>query len=352
MKLWRKYLFQKSALLFGLLLFCFFSIFVLVDLSFQGIRFVTKGEAPWSDVLVYYLNQFTLHLELFCCLSFLLSTFKILSDLNQKRELVSLQMAGISKQKIAGPLFSFAFLICLACYCNAEWMAPRAQMASIHFRQSYAKKKQTTEPPLYTQTLTDGSQLIFQRFDPHKKELFDLFWVRSAKEIWYMKYLQIDTHPFQARYVDLLTRDAQHKLQKKQSFETCFLDQLPFDLQILSLKDFLSASHRPLSTLFQQARVKSSERAPILSHLHSKLALPLLPFVIVLAIAPPALRFARFRPTRLFIACSLFGLLAFLTLMDGLVILGENQILSPALAIWAPLVLSSLIFFPSFLKMR
>lgn len=349
MKLWQRTLLKQMLLHFFFVLFCLFSIYVLIDLSFQGVRYMTKGSASGLQVLLYYFYQFTLHFELFAGLSFLLSASKILFDLNAKRELVALQMAGLSSQALLTPLFVFAAVLSCACYSNQQWVAPEAKIASQEFRQAHAKKKK--EHPLYAQTLEDGSQVIFQRFYKEKKELFDLFWVRSSQDIWYIKELQIGSFPFVGHAVDHFTRDATQLLQKEESFVWKEFPELSGQIKT-SLQPLIPIEHRPLSTLLQQAKIKSRDQPSIVSHLHYKLALPLLPFLILFAISPVALRFSRTLSPFWTTACSLFALLGYIVFLEGLVILGENQILPAAWAIWSTFGLSLLILLPSFYKMR
>jgi lipopolysaccharide export LptBFGC system permease protein LptF len=69
----------------------------------------------------------------------------------------------------------------------------------------------------------------------------------------------------------------------------------------------------------------------------------------LLGAAPIAMRYGRNRPLFLIVACSLLALISFKTMIDSMLILGENQVLAPWVAIWVPMVgvflLTSLSFF-------
>jgi lipopolysaccharide export LptBFGC system permease protein LptF len=116
------------------------------------------------------------------------------------------------------------------------------------------------------------------------------------------------------------------------------------------LQRFVAYENRSLSTLFHQALSDSADKPNIFSHLHYKLALPLFPFLILLAIGPFSLKFSRSLPFFFFAACALFAFAALCTILDGMLILGENRVLSPFIAIWTPLLFAFGISARFFLK--
>ena len=83
-------------------------MFVIVDLSIHSVRFFADGKANIIAVFLYYLHSFSMHLELFFALAFLLSSLKVLFDLTHNSELIALQMAGLSNRRLTGPLFILA----------------------------------------------------------------------------------------------------------------------------------------------------------------------------------------------------------------------------------------------------
>jgi len=340
MTLWFRYLFSRLAKTFLFLLFCIFSIYVIVDLSVNSVRFFSSGGTTFIEISLYYLRNFAKHLELFFPLSFLLSAMKVLFDLNAYRELVALQMAGLSKKKLLSPFYLFAILLSSVCYINCEWIAPDAQDSANEFRSAHAKKKKKKREHLFTLSLEDETELIYQSFDPSEKQLFDVYWICSADDIWHMKYLKIDPKPPSGRHVDRLTRNEMKQFEKKESFDKRDFPELSWDDDGAALQRFVPFENRSLSNLYQQARSNSADKQSLFTHLHYKLALPMLSFLAILAISPFSMRFSRSLPVFLFASLSLFGFIALCTILDGMLILGENKVLPPYIAIWGPLLLS------------
>jgi len=140
--------------------------------------------------------------------------------------------------------------------------------------------------------------------------------------------------------VDHLVRTKQ--LEKTECFEHRVFSELP---QITE-SPFIPLEHRPISLLWKQA-IKPNAR----SHLHSKLMMPLLPVLTLLVIAPFALTFSRKKRAGVFVALSLFGFVTLTTLCESLLILGENQVLPPLVAIWTPVWLILVLAMPRFARL-
>ncbi len=335
MKIWHRYFLKQFASTFFFLLFCIFTVYVLVDLSIHGVRFIYKSSVEALDLFLYYLHHFAMHLELFLPLTFLLSTLKVLFDLNSHLELVALQMAGLSRKKLLLPFFAFASFLSLVCYVNSQWLAPSATFAAKTFDSSYGKKKKRGKGQhVQAIALSDDSELVYQLYDEKKQELFDVFWVRSNSDIWHMKTLQIN--PPIGYFVDHFQR--KKLLEKTESFDQKTFDDLPLTVETAP-KPFVPFESRSLTTLLREAIYDSSERAMVRTHLHYKIALPLLPLLLLFTIAPSTLLFSRNRPTFLIVATSLFGFISLMIIYDSLLILGENQVLAPWLAMWLPFAL-------------
>lgn len=348
-KLWQRHLFQRLLKTFSLFLVSLFIVYVLIDLSVNSVRFFSLGNADAAEISLYYARKFAKHLGLFFPLGFLLSSLKVLFDLNLHKELVALQMAGLSKKKLLSPFFFFAFLLSACSYANEQWIAPQAQDAADAFRAAHAKRKKQNFERLFTPFLEDGTELVYRRFDSKEKRLSDVYWIRSNEDVWHMKYLEID--PPRALFADHFQRRGPLRLDKTESFEEKPLPDLRWEEEE-NLYKFVPLENRPLSELFQKAPSASVSRPGLLSQLHYKLALPLIPFLVLFGISPFALRFSRNLSAFLAAACGLFSLVALMTLLDGMLILAEGQILPPLLAIWGPLLLLFLALFRPFLKLK
>ena len=336
MKIWKRYLLFRlySTVLF--ILCCLFGVYLVIDLSIHSVRFFADGKANAIAVILYYINCFSMHLDLFFALSFLLSTLKVLFDLTHHSELIALQMAGLSNRRLTGPLFILAATLSLLSFANAQWLSPYASDSIDSFRQEYAKrKKQAAREHVHAVTFDDGSEIVYQRFDPRRKILFDAYWIRNPNELWHIKILELNQTPLLGRFVDQLTRNESGQITINHSYESRPFPDLPLEAS-KALQKFIPFENRPLLTLFFQSFSKSADREMIRANLHYKLSLPLLPILIAVALPPILLRFSREKATFLIAACSLFSLIALLTILDGMLILAENRVIAPSIALWTP----------------
>lgn len=335
MKIWQRYLLRQLATLFTVVLLCIFAVYVMVDLSIHGVRFLSKESAGGSELVIYYLRSFAAHFDLFIPLSFLLSSLKVLFDFNSRFEQVALLMAGVPRKKLLVPFFGFALCLTIFSYVNGEWLSPVATYEAQEFKIAHSKhKKKFRRDRVHAIALEDESELVYQHFDQTERALCDVFWIRSPQDIWHFKTLRIGVSPVTGICADHFLRTP--KLEKAESFPLISLPQLALGQEIAP-HPFVPFECRPISTLFYEALHASADRASVRTHLHYKLALPFLSPLLLCAIAPFCLSFNRNRPTYLIVALSLSMLIAMMILFDSLLILGANQVLPSWVAIWTPL---------------
>jgi lipopolysaccharide export system permease protein len=344
-KLWQRYIFFKIVKTFFFLLVCFFLLYFFVDLSVHGVRFFSKSN--FNQVILYYLYTFSTLFELFVTLAFLLASMRTLTDLGTHREILALQMAGLSKKKLLLPYFLFALLLGVACYGNGQFFAPQAQDVTSHFKTSHKHKKNRLEKNyLYSKSMPCGSEIVYHLFDASQNELVDLFWLQDKENIWHMKTFQINSRTGQ--FVHHLI-NCNGKLQNKESF--AFKDFPELQVDALIAQKFIPPESRSLTVLLSQAFSPSTDMIRIRSHLYYKLVSPLLPFIVLLAIAPLCLIFSRYKSFFLLTAAAIFSLIALKVILDGMLILGENQVLSAEAAILAPIALILILIFPKFMRL-
>lgn len=322
-------------------------MYIIIDLSAHGVRFFSKANTP--TILLYYLNIFSMQLDLFLSLTFLLSSLKVLVDLNVHRELVALQMAGISKKRLLSPFFLWALCLGFLSYANSQWCIPYAGKYSHDFKAAYKAKKKVKELKLYRTPLEDQSELVYRTFDPETEELIDVFWVRSASDIWHMKTFHIQN--LEARSVHHLVRDEHQLLVKQESLSSKRFAEMPWDEGLIRHR-FIPYESRPLSTLLMQAYGRPADARIVFSHTFYKLLTPLIPCLILIAMGPMALRYTRKLAVVLLFAVCIFGLLSLKTILDGMLILGENQVLPSYVAIFSPILVVLLGAVPQFVRMR
>jgi lipopolysaccharide export LptBFGC system permease protein LptF len=344
MKLWQRYLLRRLAKSFLLFILCILSLYIVVDISINGVKFFSKETTTLGSVLLNYLSHFAQYLDLFFSLSFLLASLRILVDTSMHGELTALHMAGLSEARLLTPFILFALCLAAGSYVNSQWLSPGAHDAADAFQVKHSKGKERKEK-VFTASLEDGTELVYRKFDPEKGELFDVFWIRSPEDIWHIKSLKVDPSPPSGRYADHLQRSQDGPFEKTESFLVRSFPDIPWQGEA-PLQRFVPFENRPLGLLIRQALLASSEKTFVQSHLHYKLAKPLIPLLLVLSLGPYAMRFRRGRNLFFFFACSVFGLVGLLTLLDSCLILAENQVLAAWMAIWAPLLSILLISLP------
>ncbi len=345
MKIWNLYLLKSLAKTFFFLFFLIFILYTVVDLSMNGVRFFSHGSLNFFEVAKYYVFTFSNLHAFFFPLTFLLAFLKVFLDLTRHNELIALQMAGLSQKKLLTPFFVFATLLVLASYLHQELLAPSTQRVALAFRTKHAKHKRKNSPHLYNIALQDKSELVYQSFE--NDQLFDVYWLKNNQDFWYMKYLKLN--PTKGLFVDHFQRKTTGKLEKTESFSEISFPQIAIDPNI-RLENFIPLESRPLSMMLKGSLLKNSERKNILCYLHYTLAAPLISFLLLFAISPFVFRFSRSKNGFVIIALSLFGFIAFKTILDGMMILGENQVLPSYLAIWGPILVSLSVVIPRFVR--
>lgn len=334
MKIWHRYLFFRLIKTFLFILFSIFFLFVFIDLSTRGGKLFGKGLLPAIETAFYYVYQFSNYLSLFFPLSFLLASIQVLLDLNVHHELVALQMGGLSRRKLASPFLILASFLSLLLLANFQWVTPKTSAEASAYVKAYARhKKKPLRTNLHTLILQDGSEIVYQTFDKEKKELFDVFWLESESSIWHSKYFQID--PPVGRFVDRFQRK-DHLWQRAERHETFSFPNLSID-EKTAFQPFIPYERRSLWQLASHAFTKTPEQPKLLAHLLYKLTSPLLLFLSFFAIAPTCFTFSRSKSAFKILSLSLFGFLASTMILDSLLVLGENQVISPLLAFICPL---------------
>jgi lipopolysaccharide export LptBFGC system permease protein LptF len=254
-------------------------------------------------------------------------------------------------------------------YANHEWIAPRAVKDINAFKRSKSRKLHQ-QKRIQTLSLEDGSELVYQTFDAKTSQFFDVFWICSPKEIWIMQSLSFAQKPPKSptppkppkppkpigRGAEHLLRTSSGLLEKVESFDVHLFENMP--MSHLGIPgEIIPFEGRTLSTLYRESFNPTTTQSGGLStsaqtHLHRKLALPLLPLLALIAIAPFAMTFSRHKRAFSLVAISVFGFALFMTLYDSLIILGEHRMISPIAAMWLPILAAFAFAGRRFWKMR
>src|SRR5581483_5803542 len=121
----------------------------------------------------------------------------------------------------------------------------------------------------------------------------------------------------------------------------------------LPRKGFIPIENRSLSELYKlgfKEKSSSYAKTELRTQFFYKSIMPFLSLIVVFAVSPFCVFYARKIPIFFIYAMALFGYITFFTLMDASVILGENHIVSPFLAVFAPFALCSAASFWKFYR--
>jgi lipopolysaccharide export system permease protein len=353
MTLWRRYFFYEICKVFTFFLVAFFFLYALLDFSMHMDDFFKDSHLQVVQICSYYGCHFLKRADFLLPLSLLVATIKVLTTFNHRREWMVLQVAGLSTKTLLTPFFVVAALCATFNYANFEFFLPKALLNmetfhATHFKSSHRAKRKEL---IHLLTLKDNSKLVYQSYSPEKDAFFDVLWVRSPDDIWRMKFLSANPDTPTAQYVDHLTRSPEGFLAKTESYETFSFSDLKWRPSMTG-KSFIPFESRSLKELlrFKKQTATPYEIPKIMTQICYKCAVPLLSLFVVLTVSPFCLRFSRQQNLFFIYALGIFGLLSLYTLLDATVVLGEYAVLSPVVAIFAPLLLVTIPFIWKFVK--
>lgn len=344
-KIWQRYILGNLLKGFLFFLFCFFFLYSLIDFSTHAQDFFVKGSLNFPKFSSFYSYQFIKRLELLLPLSLLISSIRTLTTLNANRELVALQASGLSLKKIFRPFFQLAIVCSLLGYCNEEVFIPKWTASFTEAKHARTKNplKKFSHKQFTVLSLNDSSKLIYQRFDPEKNAFFDVYWISSFNDIWRMKYLSADPKEPVGQFVDHIVRNKDGLLEKTESFDLKHISSLKWDFHQLNKKQS-SIKHQKISQLTKlMLENKDNQsfhlKSEIQTYFFRKLAMPLLPFLILIGVLPFCIRYSRIPPIFMIYGPSLLAFVVFFMLMNAMTIIGENRIIPPFIAVFSPLIL-------------
>ena len=271
----------------------------------------------------------------------LIACVKTLCTLNTHNELVALMASGIRLKTLMLPFIAFGLCFTFAIYFNTEVLQPQAMKYHKHLDYTRAKAKQKTHhhPMIQQIPLEDSSSIVFQNYEPDAERFYDAYWIRSIDDIYRIRYLYPNMTIPKGAFVEHLQRDAQGTLAMTEIVAEKQFDDMHFNqatlLESVTTPDALSISAMK-EKIATQGELLSEKDARLLTTYYHKLAMPWLCLLAVIAPMPLCTRFSRTLPVFFIYALSIFGLVAFYLIMNSAMVLGERQVMPPAVAIWLP----------------
>jgi lipopolysaccharide export system permease protein len=344
-KLWERYVFYELLKVFLFFVFGFYLLYTLIDYSIHARHFSKIQDLTWVDLITYYFYLFIKRLDLVLPLALLIATNKVLLYLNQKNEMMALLVGGLKKIELLRPFFILASFITVVLFLNFEFTIPSSLNYLENFENKHFKKNISNNfdfPSTYCIPIENGGKLIFSKYLTLTKTFEDVFYIQSQDEIWKIKTLKTSDSYSEGFYVEHLIRDENDLLIKGRSYERLIFPGLIIDLSFRK-KAILPFEHRSLSSLYSLMSSLNPlylENAfRIQTQFFFKLFMRFISFLVIIACAPFCMTFSRRLPIFMIYAMSIFGVVAFFTVMDTAVILGENHLFLPFLAITTPFLL-------------
>lgn len=352
--IWERYFLKELVKMFLLFLGIFYALYMLVDYSsHMGSVSHHHSKLDIQEFFLHYSSEFVVRAEILVPFALLIAFIKIFCELNIQNELVALLAAGYSKKRLLAPAISFALLITLSLYFNTEFLLPKASKKLQHLNERYVHKKRHIKPIVRHVLLEDGTTLLFRFWNESLKKFEEALWVRSIDEIWHIKKLNPYTSPPTGEFIDILTRTKEGLLALSNSYPLKEIDNMRFNKKRL-LETITPPHELALSALSKKLpglnSLTSEKEARILTAFYRKMALPWLALLAVLAVAPSCLRFSRQFSVFFIYAAAIFGLLSLYLIMDAATVLGDRQVLTPLIAIFAPFTFFSFLFIFRFLR--
>ena len=337
MKLWKRTLLKEFLLTFLLIIMGSFLLFVTLDYSMHA-------KVLHANIILYYLAQFSKYGEIFIPTALLIATIKVLSTSNSRNELLALKVAGISSKRILAPFLLCGVFFAALLWLNFETFQPKA-FAYINHSEVKKRLKKTEVYPLM---LSDSSLIVYGHFDPKEKKFSDVYWLKNFDQLFAIKNLYCDNKKPRGDEVDCIVRNSDNRMKRGEHLINYTFTDMPLETE--SVASLVSPPKwQSISELFQNIRGTdfsslTNKEAAIATFLTYKLTLPLGALLAILGPAAACFTIRRGIPIFFIYAISLFSLITFFTLLNASVILGENQVVAPFVAVLTPVMLFSLIF--------
>jgi len=343
-KLYKRYLFREFASTVIFFLLSFYTLYIVID-AMAHIDLIAKH--PQASLwLSFYTASFFKRLDILLPFAVALSSCRVCNKMQQNGEIVALLASGISKKALLRPLVLVTLLFITTVFFSYEWGLPRAITFIDHVEAHtfHKTKKSDPLPGLNEIMLDDNSKLVFSDFDIEKKEFYNIFWIRSANKIYYIKKLDFSTKYPTGYYVEHILRNPSQVLEKVSSFEKWEFKTLKIDENTVK-NSLVPLSKQKLSNLFSQFQLYVTSNSPKASSIKAYLFhKALFPFLSFFALLYPCYFFLQFRRSQPILLVSLFTLsllFGYSLLLHAGYVLARFQVLLPSVAIFTPWLLLS-----------
>lgn len=356
MGIWQRYFLKSLLKTFFLFLIIFYGIYVLIDYaSHTGGSNYHHSRFSTLELVCHYACEFVLRAEILVPFGLLIACVKTLCQLNVQNELVALLAAGYSKRRLLQPFLGFAFLITAILYLNNELVIPLANNRIQSLNEKFSREKPLNEHKalIHHIVLEDGSTLLFKRYLKSLGRFEETLWIRSIDEVWRIGKLSTLKKIPQGEWIEILQRNSDQEMVVKEAVQSQAIKEMRFNKKRL-METITPPDELSLTELWQKLPKEglSEKQVRVLTAFYRKIAMPWLAFLALLGIAPFCMQFTRQLPVFLIYATSIFGLVAIYLTMNAATVLGERQIVQPAIAIFAPFTFFATVFILRFFRIK
>ncbi len=358
-KLWERYFIKEFITVLFLFLFAFYTLYILLDYSsHSSSSHHHHTDLGMGELISHYLSEFSIRLEILLPFAVLIATVKTLCSLNVNNELVAMMASGLSLKRLLRPFLIVALFLVAFMYFNAQFFVPRGMQVVkyMHERKRVEKNKKLENNAVQHLILEDETTLLFQYYDHLENQFFDAYWIRSIDEVYRIKYLspqkkgEIPT----GKYVDHLVRKDKQLVLENSEEEKSF-DQMVFNrkrlMETLTMPEELSLKQLYLK-MPEDGICNSEKQCRLATVFYHKLAMPWLCLLAFIGPAPFCVNFSRTHRVFFIYAVSTFGLVTVYLTMQAAAVLGERQVLTPAVAIGVPFLSFFLPFLWRYLRIK
>ncbi|MDP1835944.1 MAG: LptF/LptG family permease [Chlamydiales bacterium] len=346
----RHYLFQLLRM-FALVLSTLFGLYILIDYTSRA----SGLHLSIYDLALYYVYMFISRLDILMPFALLIAGINTLCQSNLRQEIMAMRAAGVTFMKLLTPLVWVGTAATFAIYLSTQFLVPASMQWISKMEDTYSiQNSHGSRQIVHKMVLADGSRLLYLYYDRARNQFVKNYWIRSLDDVYRINYLDPDTTPPTGYAVERLARDDTGALVPVATYA-----DLPLDMKLNPdevTETITMPSERSLTQLWSRLPHSSDnisyEQAQTEAAFYKKLAMPWLCLIALLAPAPFCV--AHRRPLRVFyvFAGSLFGLFTLFIILSVGYTLTQSQLMSPIIAIIAPIMAATAVASWNYLTLR
>lgn len=339
-RIWERYFLREILKIFFLFIFCFYGIYILIDFSSRSATHYA-GKFSLGEMIKLYGFIFVQRMDILISFALIVAGVKTLCSLNIRNEIVALMSSGVKLKRLMRPFIFVALSLVALMYVNEQFFQPIA-FRHINFLKDKHMDDNThldLERNIQSLEVEDGGELVYHGYDSARESFFDVYWIKDINEIFRIKYLYPHEGIPRGRFVDHFERSQDGELLLVESEETHDFHSMRFHPDRLR-QSIVNPRQESITSLWQHLPSKQTALddtgARTLTSFYHKLLMPWLCLLAIIGPAPYCLRFTRELPVFMIYLVSMITLVTFYLIMNSAMIIGENQVFPPFIAIGLP----------------